>query len=360
MNPSVVSSVEEAILKSTNPFPIDEHETIHANGVTGIWANKTEVLKWRGPIPITEYGINDDPFPEIVRKKPEQQLVYEQEVAVRYLRPPTPPPPGEILIVQQKNIQTPPAPPLIIRQQPPRADTPPPLLIREQPPRAPITVGTKIVTISGKRLPPPQRKVIVERLAPMPAKPQSVLIERWLPFTPQKRKVIYSKPQEPDPIVVKPRNVIIQWEPPKVKIEKVYKDLGVVRANPAEYVAKYGDVLKPADQLPSFVKSIKSDSGIKLAAENEPSTQHELVGDIHALRLIDLEREGLDQYKHYLYPWYGYSSYYNCLTESERTKLLSGLFTTIDKKITGRISVSEGEQILIKLNSSLGKTKSCK
>jgi hypothetical protein len=58
-----------------------------------------------------------DPNPEIVTKKTKQPLTLEmkQEVAIRYLRPPTPPPPGDIIINQECNKLTPPAPPLIIR-----------------------------------------------------------------------------------------------------------------------------------------------------------------------------------------------------------------------------------------------------
>lgn len=56
-------------------------------------------------------------------------------------------------------------------------------------------------------MPPPPRKVVVERLAPLPTKPQAVIAERWLPYKEVKRRVIF-KPAPPDPIIVKPRNVI--------------------------------------------------------------------------------------------------------------------------------------------------------
>jgi hypothetical protein len=68
----------------------------------------------------------------------------------------------------------------------------------------------------------------------MPSKPQSVIIERWLPYRQVKRRVIYVKANEKESVVCKPKNVIIQWEPPKVQIKKEFKDLGVVRANPVE------------------------------------------------------------------------------------------------------------------------------
>lgn len=102
-------------------------------------------------MPIHEYPINEDPNPDLLCKRTNQEIEYVQEFAIRYLRPPTPPAPGDIIINQEPNIATSPAPPLIIRQQPPRPVTPEPLVIRECPPAPPCQIGRKIVTISGKR-----------------------------------------------------------------------------------------------------------------------------------------------------------------------------------------------------------------
>lgn len=292
------SQIERSILESTKPPDIQVDEEITINGQTGLWANKNEVLNWKSEIPLSEYKINEDHNPEVIVKKNDHLLEYTQEIAVRYLRPPTPPPPGEILIKLEKNIPTPPAPPLIIRQQPPRPVTPLPLIIREAPPKPPETIGKKLITISGKKLPPPPRKVVVERLPPLPSKPQSIIIERWLPYKQQKRRVVFLKPCEPDPIVPKPRNVIIQWEAPQVNINKKYVDLGCIRANPYEYVQRYGMDLKDSSQLPSFVTEIRPPPGVILASEYKPKI--ELEGDIDALKLIDLDREGLSEYKKYL------------------------------------------------------------
>jgi hypothetical protein len=254
---AALSAVEAAILRSSVPIEINETEEITVNGQRGIWANKAEVANWRGIIPISQYEINQDSNPEIITKRSQQQIVYQQEVAIRYLRPPTPPAPGEIVITQEVNTLTPPAPPLIIRQQPPRPVTPQPLVVREAPPQPPAAVGRKVITISGKRLPPPPRKVVIERLAPLPSKPQSVIIERWLPYSQVKRRVIFQKSSERDAMIVKPKNVVIQWETPQVTVKKEFKDLGVIRANPAEYVQRYGATLKTARELPSFVLEIK-------------------------------------------------------------------------------------------------------
>ncbi len=58
-------------------------------------------------------------------------------------------------------------------------------------------------------MPPAPRKVVIERLAPLPCKPQSVIVERWLPYTENiKRRVVFQR-APPDPIILEPRNVII-------------------------------------------------------------------------------------------------------------------------------------------------------
>ena len=132
-----------------------------------------------GPRAINEYLINEDANPEIITKKSKKSIEYVQELAIRYLRPRTPPAPGDIIITKEADQTTAPAPPLIIRQQPARADTPEPMVIREAPPRPPVQVGRKVITISGKNIAPPPRKVVIERLAPVPNKPQNVIVERF-------------------------------------------------------------------------------------------------------------------------------------------------------------------------------------
>jgi hypothetical protein len=77
--------------------------------------------------------------------------------------------------------------------------------------------------------------------------------------------------------------------------------LGIVRANPIEYVERYGSSLKRSMELPTFVKDIRPPAGIQLASEsNNSDCVYELEGDIYALNLVDLEREGLVEYKYLL------------------------------------------------------------
>ena len=54
-----------------------------------------QIAQQQGP---NGYKINFDPNPQIIRKQANDAVTYKQEVAVRYLRPPTPPPPGPLII----------------------------------------------------------------------------------------------------------------------------------------------------------------------------------------------------------------------------------------------------------------------
>jgi hypothetical protein len=329
----------------------DSDEQITINGESGVWINKSESTNWKGPIPLTDYMLNEDPNPEIIRKKSEKPIVYNQEIAIRYLRPPTPPPPGPLIIREEKGIILPTAPPLIMRQKPPRPETPAPLVIREAPPQSPNYVESKIITIPGKRLPPPPRKVIVERLPPLPSRPQAIIIERWLPYKQQKRRVIFTGLKESENLVQKKeRNIIIQWEPPEIKIKKDFKDLGVVRVNPKEYIEKYGSALQSINEMPDVVKEIEAQNKLILAADASESI-YELVGDIQALALIDLEKEGLSEYKSLVKQG---SLTRNSTTDSSssriRIKRLVRPFDDSDKKC---ITTIEAKDIFYALNNKL-------
>lgn len=375
---SGLSKIELSILRSLNPIEITETEEISVLGNRGVWVNKTEVLNWRGDLNINEYQINEDANPEIITKKIDRSIEYVQELAIRYLRPPTPPTPGEIVITQEANFQVGPAPPLIIRQQPARASTPEPLVVREAPPQPPPAVGPKRITISGKRLPPPPRKVVIERLAPLPSKPQNVIIERWLPYGEVKRRVIFNKSSQSDAVVAKPKNVIVQWEAPQVQIKKEIKYLGVIKANPAEYVQRYGATLKQSRDLPQFVLDIQTPSDLVLAADYKYNTVFELEGQLDAFRYVDLDREGLSEYRSQLerlgIRFDGESN--ENVSSSRFSEVIQSsvggvtqavasvaasvpveqIFKLIDKDNNGFISVEEAGRILLRVNSRLGRS----
>lgn len=367
-----LSQIELSILRSLNPIEVSETEEISVLGNRGVWVNKEEVLNWRGEINIDQYLINEDANPEIITKRVDRSIEYVQELAIRYLRPPTPAAPGEIVITMEPNVPTGPAPPLIIRQQPPRASTPEPLVVREAPPEAPPAVGTKKITISGKRLPPPPRKVVIERLAPLPSKPQNVIIERWLPYGEVKRRVIFHKSTQPDPVVPKPKNVIVQWEAPTVAIKKEIKYLGVIKANPNEYTERYGTSLKASRELPQFVLDIQTPSDIVLASEHRYNPVFELEGDVEAFKYVDLDREGLSEYRAQLERLgirfggevttatstaSGVVSAVASVSGSAMSSIpVEQIFQLIDKDNSGYISVEEAGRILLRVNSRLGRS----
>jgi hypothetical protein len=361
-----LSQIEQLILRSTNPIEVTESEEITVIGQRGVWMNKAEVNAWRGDLAITEYRIHEDANPQVVTKKFEQQVEYVQELAIRYLRPPTPPAPGEIVITQEANTNTGPAPPLIIRQAAARADTPEPLVVREAPPQPPAPVGPKRITISGKKNPPPPRKVVIERLAPLPSKPQHVIVERWLPYAESKRRVVFNKAAEVKAEVATPRNVIVQWEAPSVNVRKEIKYLGVIKANPAEYVQKYGAELKVHTSLPQFVLDIKTPSEVgQLAAEYQASSLYELEGALEGFTFVNLDSEGLAEYRQQLLgkgirdlgAGSASASASSSSSSSGAVAAAAGqVFDMIDSDRSGEITVDEAMSIVLRLNSQLNRS----
>ena len=61
-------------------------------------------------------SINQDPDPIRITKPNTQNVIYKQEVKIKYLQPPTPPPPAPIIIREkQLPLDNPTQPPIIIR-----------------------------------------------------------------------------------------------------------------------------------------------------------------------------------------------------------------------------------------------------
>lgn len=78
-------------------------------------------------------------------------------------------------------------------------------------------------------------------------------------------------------------------------------EIGVIRANPKEYINRFGDSLRGLKDLPDCLKNLESSTlGIELASEKFTNMPPELCGDIFALNLIDLDKEGLGEYKNFL------------------------------------------------------------
>jgi hypothetical protein len=241
------------------------------------------------------YPINNDPHPEVIRKQP-APVKYTQQVAVRTLKPPTPVPHGD-LIVKEFQRQIPAGPPVVLRQEGRRAATPPPQVFREAPPAPPPRIPTQLVNVEGTPVPPPARKVVLEKLPDQPQKPQNILIEKWLPFKPRTRRVVFQRSCVPPP--PNPRNLVIEWEQPCVQVEQQCVDLGVVDADPETYARQYGPELKRPEEIPPLCQG-PACAGLQRSATWSAADTLRLTGDVEALRRVDLAAEGLADYARFL------------------------------------------------------------
>jgi len=137
------------VRSSNRPIPANEVDIIEVNGVRGIWLNKAECESFKSEIPLSEYPINADSNPEVVKLRYSGCVDRVQELTIKYLKPPKPQTPGPIVIKQEPNIPLPAAPPIIIRQVAENPLPPPPALIRERPPAPPEPIGPKTILIPG-------------------------------------------------------------------------------------------------------------------------------------------------------------------------------------------------------------------
>ena len=158
-----------------------------------------------------------DPNPEIITKNNPDHLSYQQNVSVRYLVPPTPPPPGPLIIrgrndffaVQRSSslfsnseIVPPRGPspePLVVRYQEPAPPTPPPLILREAPPPPPPRQEATVITKVLRPEPPLPRRVIVEHNPPVGSLSRSsFLLHRTLfPLAPSETSVDHHRKMAP-------------------------------------------------------------------------------------------------------------------------------------------------------------------
>ena len=83
----------------------------------------------------------------------------------------------------------------------------------------------------------------------------SIIVERWLPYKQQKRRVIYQK-APPAPAPAPQKNLIIQWEGTQARVVKEFRNLGIIKADPNTYVQQYGTQLRPTQGLPDFIKGL--------------------------------------------------------------------------------------------------------
>ncbi|CAF4034010.1 unnamed protein product [Rotaria sp. Silwood2] len=179
----------------------------------------------------------DNPPVKVIKPNAEN-LVYRKEIRIRYLQPPTPPPPAPIIIREKQLPPKPPESPLLIRERKPEPVTPPPLTIRERPPTPPPPLEPCIIDKPLPPPPPPPRPIIIERLPTPPPKPRTVIFEKWLPYKKVKRPILLEK-APPLPPMKPTRNVIIEYEPLKAYTVRRVIEEGVFRVDPNQYASYY-------------------------------------------------------------------------------------------------------------------------
>lgn len=93
----------------------DAYHTQSVNNLAGEATQSAFSIQDSNFVASTSSLINQDPSPIRVLKPANTSLVYKQQVSVRYLQPPTPPPAAPIIIREKQAPQAAPQPPIIIR-----------------------------------------------------------------------------------------------------------------------------------------------------------------------------------------------------------------------------------------------------
>ena len=93
------------------------------------------------------------------------------------------------------------------------------------------------------------------------------------------------------------KNVIIQWEPLEADVKVQIQCLGVQVVDPAAYISRYGPSLVDSSRLPAQANKFKAPNGHRLAKDGCSDDLPILTGDVHALKLIDLNSHGLSAYR---------------------------------------------------------------
>lgn len=100
-----------------------------------------------------------------------------------------------------------------------------------------------------------------------------------------------------------------------------------------------------------------------MAAETHSASLINLYGDLEALRLIDLDKEGLSQYRNFIFASNSGStttSKHHTTTTTVTTKyskdtIISDIFARLQINSIEKVTRSEAERILFILNSELGR-----
>jgi hypothetical protein len=283
----------------THSFNQSTNNIITVNGLTGEWINKEECLKWRGPIPLEQYKINQDPNPTIVHKR-RSMSVPVQEIGIRYLKPTRLPDAGDLILKEDEPIHLPHAPPIILRQNTNAALKP--RIIREKPPMPPKHVPIQTITIPGKVLDPPKRQVIIERVDAS-VNPQEIILERWLSYPKQKPNIVFQPCQKEEqmPLYKTPQNIIIDWDFSEISKTKLDSNIeySIQTADPNDYNQKYLNEFIDSNLIDNLISKYEVPTNEIFASDlNENEDRYILTGAVEALKLVDKSNDDINKYLH--------------------------------------------------------------
>ncbi|CAF0829720.1 unnamed protein product [Rotaria sordida] len=193
--------------------------------------------------------------PETIYCNNSNDITYTQKIGIRYLRPPTPPSPEPLVFHEIQSTPPNEPSPIVISITPPIPPrTPSPLIVREQPPTPPEYQPAEIITKTLSSSPTIPRRVIIKRLPPLPAKPRPVIIEKWLPYkTTKERRVLFQRTEQIRPIQ---RNLILQYESPRIKIQQEIQNFGCFRVDPKIYQEQHGSSLRRTESIRKVLENI--------------------------------------------------------------------------------------------------------
>ena len=202
-------------------------------------------------------------------------ILREQQVSVRFLRPPTPPPPGPLVIKQVREKQPPPQPPLVINERPPRSVTPPPLVLRERPPTPPqcIPCETKIEYLPAG--PVPKRSVTIHRYEAVPQRPQDIIIERWLPYGPRPERRVIIQPAVAAENYPDATFTIYKHGSTVGGVRRKFQNLGVCPEDPCCYSSRYSGHLLDAATLVQKARAVGVTEDLTPPSEVAYGTGHQ-------------------------------------------------------------------------------------
>lgn len=84
-----------------------------------------------------------------------------------------------------------------------------------------------------------------------------MIIEKWLPYkSPPERPVLYERAERVEAARAPQRNVILQYEPAKVRVEQEIQNVGCYRVDPEIYRAQYGTSLRRTNSIRRVLQDI--------------------------------------------------------------------------------------------------------